>query len=321
MQRPANSRVKHGDPTCADYGCKRDECLEARRKKQKRNKFLLQSGRPGMVNAGRAADHLTKFRKAGLRDSEIIQMVCIPRSTFYRVMRGEPLTRRSEQRILSVPVPPPTGEIRTLAAVDATGTHRRLKALMWLGWPPRVLEERLDVHADWTERSLTKRKRVTLVTEARVRSIYDEWWNLQPERAGVEPSSAESTRMYARSLGWDGPLAWDDDTIDDPNALPLTDAVAPVASEGGNLAARWLMGESVILEPEDRKEVLTHLFEWTNQTCEEIAARLEMTPAAAEQAWNRMKKKARADGRPVPWRRAYVPRERSLNQNEMEEAA
>lgn len=319
--RPANSRVKHGDPTCADYGCKREECLEVRRRKQKRNKFLRQSGRPGMVPAARAAAHLANFREAGLPDMEIIATVSVARNTFYRVMRGEPLTRATEQKILAVPAPPPLREIRTLVTVDAAGTHRRLKALMWLGWPCSVLEQRLGVHEWWINRSFRSWTRVTLAVEARTRALYDECWNLQPEQAGVDPGEAEDSRLYARARGWDGPLAWDDDTIDDPQAQPLTDAVEPIATEGGNVADRWLHGESVILRPEDRKQVLQHLFEWTNDTPEEIADRLEMTVDAVWQTWSRIKKKARQEGRTEPWRRVYVPRERSLNQNQMEEVA
>jgi hypothetical protein len=318
--RPVRTRVQHGDPTCADYGCKREECLQARRWKQKRNKLLRTTGRPGHVSAGRAAAHLQKFRAAGLLDKEILGLVPIPRNTFYRVMRGEPLTRGSEQKILAVPLPPAAvGEIRTLSTVEAAGTHRRLQALVWLGWPRSVLEERMGVHACWITRHLV-RARVSQAVQARVLRLYDELWNVQPELQGVDAGRAEAARVYARARLWDGPLAWDDDTIDDPKALPATDAMEPAATEGGNVAARWLMGESVILGRDDRREVLAHLYEWTNDTTVEIAARLEMTPAAAERQWERLKERAAADGRRL-WRRVYVPREREIKQDELEEAA
>ncbi|MEU5043217.1 hypothetical protein [Streptomyces griseorubiginosus] len=320
-QRPANSKVQHGDPTCADYGCKREECLEARRRKQKRNKLLRTTGRPGMVVPERAAAHLEKFRQAGLQDIEIIAMLPVARNTFYRVMRGEPLTRISEQKILAVPAPPALREIRTLATVDATGTHRRLKALMSLGWPSRVLARRIGVHEAWISRSFSSRTRVTQAVEARVRALYDGYWNVQPELAGVDAGEAEGARAHARAQGWHGPLAWDDDTIDDPKAVPVTDAVEPIATEGENVADRWLHGEAVVLGVEDRKRVLQHLMEWTNDTPQEIAERLEISLDTLWQTWSRLKKQARAEGRTEPWRRVYVPRERDLKQNEMGEAA
>ena len=57
-----------------------------------------------------------------------------------------------------------------------------------------------------------------------------------------------------------------------------------------------------------------------DHTTEEIAARLDMSPEAAERQWHRMKKQAAVEGRRV-WRRVFVPRERQINQTEMEEAA
>jgi hypothetical protein len=77
----------------------------------------------------------------------------------------------------------------------------------------------------------------------------------------------------------------------------------------------------VVLGDEDRKQVVQHLFEWTELTKEQIAARVEMTPGAAEQIWNRLKRQARTEGRPVPWRRVYALRDKTLAQDEMEEVA
>lgn len=317
--RPANSRIRHGAPSCADYGCKREECLQARRDKKKRNRFLRDTGRPGVVSPERSSAHLKKFRQAGLQDNEIMAALGIARTTFYRTMRGEPLTRKSEQKILSVPVPTSLGRIRTTSLVNATGTHRRLQALMWLGWPECELEKRLGAHAGWIYRSL-RCSNVKLVLSDGVARLYDELWSVRPESEGVDAGRAEAARLAARGRFWSGPLAWDDDTIDDPHASPQTDALSPVVTQGGNVAARWLMGESVTLSRSDRREVLAYLFEWTTEPPEQIAERLEMTPDAATRAWERVKEKAALEGRRV-WRRAYVQRERGLKQNEMGEAA
>jgi hypothetical protein len=167
-----------------------------------------------------------------------------------------------------------------------------------------------------------RKKTVSARLARRVADLYDRFWMDQPEDHGMQEYVADRVRRHAAARGYDGPLAWDDDTIDDPQAQPMRDVSegAATEAEGGNVAARWLMGEAVILDTSSRREVLQHLFEWTNDTTAEIAARLDMTPEAAEQQWSRVKRKARSEGRRV-WRRVYVPRDRQITQDEMEEAA
>jgi hypothetical protein len=203
--------------------------------------------------------------------------------------------------------------------IDATGARRRVQALITLGWTQVYLRERIGVSKQAFHRVLTN-SRVTAGLARDVVALYDELWKRRPYPTEVSTLAAAKARRQAQAACFVGPLAWDDDLIDDPAALPQTDALEPVVSEGPNLADRWLHGESVILTSEARKEVLLHLFEWTNDTTEEIAEKLGMTPEAAAQQWHRTKKQAALEGRRM-WRRVYVPRERTLNQNEMEEAA
>lgn len=203
--------------------------------------------------------------------------------------------------------------------IDGTGVRRRVQALMTLGWTRRALASKAGI----SERSLSRalhKGRVTAELTRQVSSVYDLLWMRGPASDEVSPLAAHRARVHAANSGFAGPLAWDDDTIDDPSALPQTDAESPLQSDGENLVDRWLMGEAVVLRPEDRKKVVQHLFEWTNDTPEEIAARVEMSVAAVWQTWTRIKRKAREEGRPVPWRRVYMPRG-ELKQNEMEEAA
>lgn len=205
------------------------------------------------------------------------------------------------------------------ASIDPTGTRRRVQALETLGWSRPQIADVVGMSKSNFKTCLRSEK-VSARLARRVAAVYDRLWKQRPEDHGVQPYVAERVRRHAAQNGFTGPLAWDDDTIDDPKAEPQTDVAEPVVTEGGNLAARWLAGESVALGREDRREVLQHLFEWTNDTTAEIAARLDMTPEAAERQWHRMQEKAAADSRRL-WRRVYVPRDRALKQNEMGEAA
>lgn len=62
--------------------------------------------------------------------------------------------------------------------------------------------------------------------------------------------------------------------------------------------------------------------EWTQNTPEEIGARLDMTGESVSRAWERIKREARDEGRKAPWRRVYVPlRDMDLNRDDMRSAA
>ncbi|MFK0288295.1 hypothetical protein ACIQVL_48665 [Streptomyces sp. NPDC090499] len=263
-----------------------------------------------MASTGPVAAHLKRLIAAGRSITGIAVEAGVAQTTVRRILRHRlpEIWQSTADKLLALrDVPDPA------ALVDSTGTVRRLQALVVMGHSQKTISD--EVGCSFTYISMLthgQRATVTMALEQAVRRAY--------ARLSMTVGTSSYGRARATGYGWHGPLAWDDETIDDPTAQPLTDAVAPAATEGGNVADRWLMGESVILGAKDRKEVLAYLFEWTNDTAAEIADKLEMTPAAAARQWERMKEQAQLEGRRL-WRRVYVPRERTLKQNEMEEAA
>jgi len=104
--------------------------------------------------------------------------------------------------------------------LDATGVQRRLQALMFNGWSLGLLSARLGCTRQVTRVKLT-RDQTTAATVAAVRALYDELWDQQPpETNRFERRNATMARRYARDHGWVPPAAWDDDEIDDPEAVP-----------------------------------------------------------------------------------------------------
>ncbi|MEU9014314.1 hypothetical protein AB0D12_31995 [Streptomyces sp. NPDC048479] len=200
------------------------------------------------------------------------------------------------------------------ALVDATGTVRRLRALVAMGHDQRSLC--LAMPCAYTAFSMLthgRKRRVTVATEQAARRLYN-------DRSMMVGQSTYGRNLAAK-YGWHGPLAWDDDTIDDPNAMPQTDALEPAPTQGADVASRFLMGESVVLDRPARKEVISYLMEWTDSTPEQVGERLDMKADAVSRAWERIKDKARKDGGKVPWRRVYVPKQCDLTQDEMESVA
>lgn len=103
-------------------------------------------------------------------------------------------------------------------AIDATGTQRRIQALMALGW--RAVDIATEcgwVTGEAVHELLKRRSYVERTTAATVRAAYD--------RLSMTPGPSSLTRRRAARNGWPPPLAWDDDGLDDPDAQPYVGGV------------------------------------------------------------------------------------------------
>jgi transcriptional regulator with XRE-family HTH domain len=100
---------------------------------------------------------------------------------------------------------------------DPTGTRRRIEALNALGWTAKDVADRIGTtkQAVSEMRRGTRSKRTTPAVAARVAAVYDELSMTRPDGW-----VADRTRRTAAARGYAPPLAWDDDEIDDPHALP-----------------------------------------------------------------------------------------------------
>ena len=102
--------------------------------------------------------------------------------------------------------------------VDAAGTRRRIEALMCAGWSQGHIGIELGV----SRQSVSKYRRNARVdsdTARAVRDLYDRLWGTQGPEIRVRNKAARE--------GFAPALAWDDDTIDDPNATPDLGAETP----------------------------------------------------------------------------------------------
>lgn len=299
----------HGTANRYSYGCRCQPCTKAATRADAERKLARLAGKPRSVPADPIGAHVKALTERGLTTWQIGRESGVEPSTVRRLLAGQQKTvwSRTADRILAVPL-----DVRvSLGDVPSVGAVRRVRALYALGHFNYEIASVAGISRDAVCALAGGRwSTIKVGMDDGVRAAYD--------RLSMSTGQSAKTRSWAQRNGWVPPLAWDDETIDDPDTVPHTDGVEPVATEGRNVAARWLMGESVVLDRQARDEVLQHLFEWTNDTTEEIAVRLEMTPGAVERQWHRIKEKAAAEGRRV-WRRVYVRRD--INQNEMEEAA
>lgn len=104
--------------------------------------------------------------------------------------------------------------------VDSTGARRRMGALHVVGWSTPAIAAHLGVSVD-TLRDLYRHPQIATATHAAIARAYDELWNVAPpEVTAGQKISASRARGDAARAGWAPPLAWDDDSIDDPAACP-----------------------------------------------------------------------------------------------------
>lgn len=186
------------------------------------------------LDAGPVRHHIQSLREAGIGYARIATLAGTS-SSHVRELAGtagrsghRPPIRRvrrdTAERILTIA--PTAANHATRSQVDATGTRRRLQALVALGWTFGQLATELERTVSNLKRTL-RTHWVTADTAVRVAAVYERLWDSRPDQSS--PSSraaANAARAHAREHGWPPPLAWND--ID-------TDPAPPDAGNPANL--------------------------------------------------------------------------------------
>lgn len=175
-----------------------------------------------LVNAEPVRRHVRNLMSAGISVQRIAEHAGISFATVSGLLytrgpgrgRAEKIRLVNAQRILSV-----RAENIVAHYVDPTGTHRRLQALMANGWPQLRLGPYIGLHPVYVN-ALLNQPNIYGTTAVAVAAAYDRLWNKDPRQHGVKTGTYKKVRNLARAKGWAPPAAWDDDTIDDPNAHP-----------------------------------------------------------------------------------------------------
>jgi hypothetical protein len=176
-------------------------------------RYRLHTGRYGYRDATAAREHVLALRGLGWTFVQISEATQVSAWVACNLASGR--TRRvladSEAAILAVPLEP----VASQRGVNGIGTYRRVEALQWMGWPLADIGRRVGLKP-YTLCTLRSRGEPVSFRVARaVAVVFDELAHL--------PGPSKQTATKARRRGYAPPLAWDDDTIDDPDALPQVD--------------------------------------------------------------------------------------------------
>jgi transcriptional regulator with XRE-family HTH domain len=187
-------------------------CYENHRNRQK----LYGRWQSSRVPAEPVRAHVEALRASGIGSRRIEELSGVSRSVIQSLINGrsiygnqpsKTISAANAQRLMAVSGLPAAG-----CPVDITGTARRLQALVAIGYTQSDLAGRVGITPANATGLFHGRGRVLASTARRVESIY--------EQLEMTPGPSDRARNHARKQGWAPPLAWDDDTIDNPQAKP-----------------------------------------------------------------------------------------------------
>lgn len=236
--------------SCYLRGCRAEACKQADYRYMSALRLDHHRGQRRRTDATQTRHHIERLTAAGWTQAQIARTAPVAARSIAGILRGQcDVANTTAAAILGIPIGPPPDSTRD---VDSTGTVRRIRALVAIGWPLAHLAPRFGLH-------VTALGRIANGQLEHVRAVTADTIALDYRHLARIPGPSVRARRHATTRGWHGPAAWDDRTIDNPLALPDVDGPEPVLSRD-ELA-------------ELRRKEITHLAGY-GASPEEIAVRL-----------------------------------------------
>jgi hypothetical protein len=250
------------------HKCRCTPCRTARGAAETRRNRLKAYGRydNGLVDAGPVREHIHYLQSCGLGWKRIAELSGAGTTAIGSLIygrkggnadprKGEVIkrtTREKAERILAVK--PDISVLAPGALMSARGTHRRLQALVCIGWSQTKLATRLGFEMS-NFGGVMLRDRVTVKLHLAAAELYEELWNTPPaHESHYDLIAFNRSRNQAKAKGWLPPLTWDDiDNDEQPTADGVVEGMDEIAID---LA---MHGEPVKLTTLERREAVTQL--------------------------------------------------------------
>lgn len=197
--------------------------------------------------------HVVELIAAGIGPYRIAELAGVSRAAVYHAAAGP---RRITARVAAALLAVPADVAAPQKWLDPTGTTRRLRALTAIGWMNLEVAEATGVDLSYLAQMTHGRRRLTPVMVRSVRRAYDQ----MSMRVPADSYGSNRARLRAWDRRWFPPLAWDDEAIDDPAALPcLLPPVEPVDRELELLVQHVVAGHPVEVTRPARVEIVRRL--------------------------------------------------------------
>ncbi|GGM55732.1 hypothetical protein GCM10012275_28560 [Longimycelium tulufanense] len=194
---------------CQQSGCTKPAGIYTRGYCKRHYRKRLLYGEYGYRDAESARAHVRQLRALGWTYEQIAEAAGISAWVAHHLdtRPKRHVKAETERALLAVPLVPRASH----RPVSHIGTQRRVRALMRMGWTTEEVARRAGIKVR-TLRTVISRGGMSYNIHLRVARVYDE--------LSHTPGPSGGAAGKARHLGYAPPLAWDDDTIDDPNATP-----------------------------------------------------------------------------------------------------
>jgi hypothetical protein len=167
-------------------------------------------------------DHIANLAEAGIGWMRAAELAGLPTATVSYWLygsHGQPPAKDVTVDLAAkmLAVRPTLDNAADGARIEATGTRRRLQALVSNGWPMKHLARLLGISGSNSPR-LIRQTMIEAATARAVRDLFAKLWDVKPEDGGVRADIAERARKSSAAKGWMPPQAWT--CIDDPGEVP-----------------------------------------------------------------------------------------------------
>lgn len=155
--------------------------------------------------------HVKALRDKGIGVARISELSGVDHTSISDITSGVYASVRQRTHDAIVAIPIPARIVDGASIMPSIGTARRIRALGRIGYSQTSIASRFGVNVQVINRILFQ-PYVTSQWAARISDLYEE---LQ-----MVDGPSDIARRRAEAKGWPPPIAWDDETIDDPNATP-----------------------------------------------------------------------------------------------------
>jgi hypothetical protein len=254
--------------TCyIQHQCRCVPCKEHHSAMESRRARLKAYGRfdTGLVDAEPVREHMAMLAEFGMGYKRVAAIAGIGITPTRNIIWGRQdsgprygemqkhVKRETAEALLAVK--PEISLLAGGARIPARGTHRRIQALVSIGWSQSKVGAQLGVEPG-NFGSMMQASHVSVRRHLAVAALYEKLWNSRPPHEEWRDKIAYSRSLaYAKKRRWLPPLAWDD--IDTDIEPPVADVEAGAIDEMAIVLA--IAGDQVRLSPLERREAIRRL--------------------------------------------------------------